>query len=105
MPVYTKRHRQHYDFNHKLRPDHAIQPDGQIHQNQQGNIKKPLSAQSKNGRLSSLSHCLKCIADKKIYRSQRHGQTGNTQEGGAQCTCLCLRNKQMQDLRGKDCKT
>lgn len=105
MPVHAEGHRKHDNLHHKLSPDHTIQTNRKIHQDQQRNIEEPLSAECKDCGLRPFPHGLKSITDQKIHRSQRHSQTGNTKKSGSQRACLRLRNEQMQNLRSKNCKT
>ena len=104
MHIHAKGHRQHDHFHHQLCPDHTVKSHGYIHDDQKGNIQKPLAAKGKNCRLRPLPHGLKGIADQKIHRCKRHCQTGDPQKSCSQLAGLSLGDKQMKDLRGKHCK-
>ena len=38
MRIHPQRHRKHDDLHHQLGPDHAVQADGQIHEDQQRDV-------------------------------------------------------------------
>ena len=47
--VYPQRHRQHDDLHHQLGPDHAVQPQRHIHEDEKRDVQKALAAEGEQG--------------------------------------------------------